>query len=226
MRGSVVDSNQIAAYLEGMAGYTETLASSERLVDDGTEDLAAQTLAVYESGVWVDEWLEQKPPPKRPRNWSANSRNRFAQWTAWRQEQAGLTPTSSVQVYALHHAGVVSTFARAKVTVRAAAKLKWMVRYRYQDRMPEVAQQALAMSGTGVIDSVAAAKALAEWRRENLTPQQQRAAQRSDAARRHRAKAQAAFAELVADGNVEELQAFLDFVNAKLDEISEPADAA
>ncbi len=224
-----MDKRGIEAALKLAADYADVLASAEDASNADTMTVAQRLEALYESGAWVDEWLEQKPKPKRPsNNWTPDSRSRFAQWVAWRLEQAQRRPLNGRYTYQLLDGARIATLSQAQSrSERTVRPLKWMLRYRFEDRLPEVWSIAVGLAGSeSRVTSAHTRAALAEWKARNLSRRDVAAARREDAARRHRAKAQAAFEALINDGDEAELTKFIDFINARLDQVTEPSEDA
>ena len=76
--------------LDVLADYADLVWESTDLQDKDTMAVARTQQQLFESGVWVAEWLEQKPPSAKSSNrFDPASLNRFAQWLAWKQEERG-----------------------------------------------------------------------------------------------------------------------------------------
>jgi len=199
---------QLDEYLKVVGDYADQIAQADQAANRDTMAVAEAMDAMYESRAWVAEWLEQKPAPKRPTSrWQADSRNRFAQWQAWRLEQQGRHAITGRHTYRLLNA---RTIAKAipnlttgqigsEATIRPWA---WLLRNRYENRIPEV--WAIAVELAGSADKVTAKHtrdALAQWKRKTFvradgTPKGNRAVTAVAKANSLRARMLDEFAEL------------------------------
>jgi hypothetical protein len=141
-------------YLKTVGDYADQIASAERTQNRGTMSVAAAMDSMYESREWVAEWLKQKPEPQRPTNrWQADSRNRFAQWTAWKLEQSGRKPLVGRYTYGLLNAARVVKAADPNLNLvqigseRAIRPLTWLIKNQYLNRAPDVWAIAVQLAG-------------------------------------------------------------------------------
>lgn len=159
-------------HLSMVGDYADRLSKAERATDAELPIIQAVD-ELYESRVWVDEWLEQSPPPKRPsNNWKPDSKSRFSNWLRWRLDQAGRPSFGWNYTYRLLTAGevvrTVPAFARGqKLTERTLRPWGWAVKKGYADRLPQIAAKALEHVGTpDKLTSTVARQALDEWKRQ------------------------------------------------------------
>jgi hypothetical protein len=166
---------QIDEYLKVVGDYADQIAQADQAANRDTMAVAEAMDAMYESREWVAEWLEQKPAPKRPTSrWQADSRNRFAQWQAWRLEQQGRHAITGPYTYRLLNARTIAKAIPncATGTIGSEATIRpwaWLLRNRYENRIPEV--WAIAVELAGSADKVTAKhtrEALAEWKRRTF----------------------------------------------------------
>jgi hypothetical protein len=162
----------IDEYLRVVGDYADQIAQSDQVANRDTMAVAEAMEALYESREWVAEWLEQKPEPKRPTSrWKADSRNRFAQWQAWKLEQMGRRTIAGSRTYQMLNARTIvkaipnfhSVEIGSEATIRPWA---WLLRNRYENRIPEVWTIAVELAG-GVPSQVTAAhtrEALKQWK--------------------------------------------------------------
>lgn len=160
--------------LDILADYADLVWTATDTQDRNTMDIARTQQEVFESKVWVEEWLEQKPikPKKYGRPVDPESRNRFSQWLSWKQEQRGRRSYHNSRVYQFANAveieGLISTTVEIS-SERTLRPFAWLKKYDYQDRAPEV--WALAVERAGSEDAVTntvARDALNEYKRERL----------------------------------------------------------
>lgn len=159
--------------LDVLADYADLVWDATDLQDKDTMAIARTQQELFESGVWVAEWLEQKPPAARSSNrFDPASRNRFAQWLAWKQEERGRRSYTGRRVYQFADAAEISALIGTTVqlrTERTIRPLAWLKKYDYLDRAPEV--MALAIEKAGSADKVTGTivrDALNEYKRERL----------------------------------------------------------
>lgn len=164
-------------YLKVVGDYADQIAAADQTANRDTMAVAEAMDAMYESREWVAEWLEQKPEPRRPTSrWQADSRNRFAQWQAWKLEQAGRKTVPGPHVYRLTYAAEVvrripnlpAGSLRSEFAIRP---LDWLRKNRYEDRTPDV--WAIAVELAGGMPSQVTAKhtreALKQWKAKTFT---------------------------------------------------------
>lgn len=224
--------------LDILADYADLVWSSTDLQDKNTMDVARTQQEIFESKVWVQEWLEQKPIAERKigRPVDPESRNRFSQWLSWKQEQRGRRSYTGRRVYQLADAaeaeGLIGTTVQIS-SERTLRPLSWLKRYKYQDRAPEVWALAVEKAGSeGAVTNTVVREALNEYKRERLivnNPSSLPKAvkeRRSNAllrARRDRQKLQDTFNEMwdLASTSEEaraELQAALTYISDRVNE--------
>ena len=158
--------------------YADSLTTADDITNRDTMAVAAALDAAYESKEWVAEWLEQKPAPKSGRAMSRfqdDSRNRFAQWVAWRLEQDGRSPLHGSHTYRLLDGATIArtlNFGSGEIQSEATVRpLKWFLRY-YKDRIPDVWAIAVDLAG-GDPRNVTRAhvkRAVAHYKGEVITP--------------------------------------------------------
>jgi len=181
----------------------ERIDRADGMRDADTMAVAEAQQALYESRVWVDEWLEQKPPPTNRfalSRFREDSQNRFAQWSAWRLQQQGRKPLASRVIYRFAKAvriksNLTTGQIRSEGTIRPLA---WMVKYGYEDRIPEVEAIAVELAGSAdALDSGHMRKALTQWKNDVLTPKGIRQAQKASKAEQYRARVVSTFDRLL-----------------------------
>jgi hypothetical protein len=161
-------------YIKTVGDYADQVAVAKRQADQNSMDVARAMDEVYESGVWVDEWLEQKPAPKRPTSrWDPKDRNRFISWQAWKLSQSGRRTVTRVRSYQMLEAVTVGKICKGLTdlaTVEPAQPLFWMRKNRYEDRLPEVWAKAVTLAGDDPkrVTSAHTREALAEWKKEKF----------------------------------------------------------
>lgn len=198
--------------LESIAEYAARIERADELAQADTIAKAADLAALYDEGSWVEEWQEIKPAKKDALgNINPASRNRFAAWLVWAEEQRGKpapVPSRSYQLLDAHsicsRLDGVETVPTSEDVVRP---LKWLEKAKYEDRIPEVWARAVELADGGKVTREHVLKARTEFRAK-LTPAQDRAAVATQRARTHRLKAQAAVEQLWADRDVAEAEAF------------------
>ena len=165
-----------AALLEQVYEYAEMLASAESRADSVAMAKAEALERLYQRGTWAEEWNRARPPKPDAigRPVDPLSRNRFAQWQAWRAEKERRASLPSAHVYRLLNASKVrSYFTRGRnksdVTERAVLPLSWMLTHGYAERIPEVEAIAVTFADGGPITDRIMRKALAEWKAKNLS---------------------------------------------------------
>lgn len=211
---TTVDREQL---LDSIAEYAARVEKADKLAQADTITKAADLAALYDEGSWVEEWQEIKPAKKDALgNVNPGSRSRFAQWLAWAEEQRGKTSPQSRHVnqllYANEIVSVLPTSSRVSlaqmgVTESAIRPLQWLVKAKYEDRVPEVWARAVELADGEKVTRQHVLKARSEFRAQ-LTPAQDRAAIQGQRARTHRLKAQSAVEALWADRDVAEAEAF------------------
>jgi hypothetical protein len=203
--------------LDEIADYADQLAESQALADADSMTKAAAIAELYEKREWVDEWLEQKPIPRRKahvggRPADPEGRNRFTQWLVWKEQQRRRRALRSTQTYDLLNAYEIDRVisgAGNNLSVRARRPLNWLRKYKYIDRADEVWKRAVELAGSAdLVTSAHTAQALAEWKKDTLGTKGVRVAIRTAKAERDRAKAQAYIRTLWDDGDDEQVKKF------------------
>lgn len=190
--------------------YADSLTTADDITNRDTMQVATALDAVYESREWVDEWLEQKPAPKTGRarsRFQADSRNRFAQWLAWRLEQDGRHALHGVHTYRLlDGATIVKTIdptlnlttgkIQSEWTLRP---LKWFLRY-YKERIPDVWAIAVDLAGgnPAQVTNRHVKQAVAHYKGEVITPKGVSQLVKVGKATRLRIRIKSEFTEMVA----------------------------
>lgn len=197
-----------AALLDEVLDYAAQIAVGESRLDSESMLKAKALNSLYCSESWVSEWMEARPakPSAAGRPAQPDSRNRFAQWLTWRAEKQRKAALVSRQVYMLLNAVSVSDYLNHgsnKYTERTIRPLTWMVSRGYADRIPEVERRALDIANGAPITNRIMAKALAEWKKENLGRVGTTKANREAKARNFRAAAETDFRRLMADSPTE-----------------------
>lgn len=226
--------------LDTVASYADRLAESDQLADTGSMTTAEALAELYEKREWVDEWLEQKPIREKKayvggRPPEPDSRNRFAQWLVWKEEQRKRRSLRSTQTYDLLNvhaiAEVISDAGNnlpETATGRTLRTLHWLRKNKYADRIPEVWKRAVELAGTAdAVTSAHTRQALNEWKKEKLGSKGVKQAVREAKAERYRRQAQTDVQQLFAAGDQDEVEKFhqwyVDFLRAQQ---SEQKDAA
>lgn len=225
-----VEPLDIDGMLDTLADYADRQAARDEEAKRHTLAVALATRELYESRVWVAEWLEQKPEPKHPSNrWKPDSINRFQQWQAWRNEERGRRAMASMTTYRMVNAATVAAavpnFPYGKLdSAQPFLALDWMRKNGYTNRIPEVWAIAVDMAGSvSRVTEHHTREALKQWRHDHFTGRGSARAGRNSVLHSKRVKAELAFEDLLymatkAENGREELQGYLDFVKAKLDE--------
>jgi len=223
--------------LDALADYADLVWDATDMQDKDTMAIARTQQELFESGTWVAEWLEQSPPSAKSSNrFDPASRHRFSKWLAWKQEQRGRRAYSGSHVYrfadAAEIAATISNFPLGEIREeRVLRPLRWLKKYDYTDRAPEVF--ALAVEKAGSLDKVNGTivrEALNEYKRERLVisnpsslPKsvKERVSAALIKARRDRQKLQMTFDEMwdlasTSDEARAELQAALTYISNKV----------
>lgn len=226
-----IQATDVDGLLDVLSDYADQQADLDRQAKRNTLATALATQELYESGVWVAEWLEQKPPPKRPsNNFKPAGLNRFQQWQKWRNEQRGRRAMGSMTTYRMYNAATVAaaipTFPYEKVdATQPILAIDWLRKNGYLAQAPEVWRLAVDMAGS--VDRVTeehTKSALAQWKHDTFTGRGAASrAGNNDRMHSKRVKAEAVFDDLLflagrAENGRAELQAFLDHVKAKVEE--------
>ena len=159
---------------EIIAAYADLVASATRDTDRGTMRVARVMDEEYLSGEWVEEWLEQKPEPKRPTSrWNPADRNRYIAWQAWKLQQAGHTPLHRIRSFQLLEAAHIARSVTGVTDLAEERPLRpfgWMRKNQYDNRIPEVWDLAVEMAGgnPGDVTDKHTREALAEWKRRTF----------------------------------------------------------
>ncbi len=225
-----MDDKTVEQLLDTVADYAERVDQAGRLEQEGSMAAAFALDELYENGAWVDEWLEQSPPPKtNVRNWQADSRNRFTKWVEWREEQRKRKSVGNRYAYNLMAAAEIARdlkLSPAQVkTERQLRPLKNLITKKRRDRIPEVWAIAVEIAGTATSvtgDIVLAARK--QWEREVLggnstgkTPTaKDRRARQVEAWRRKHLEAVNSLAQL-ADDALRDKDAWAEFEEAWLE---------
>lgn len=202
--------------LDEIAAYADRLADSDKLADTGSMATAEALAELYEKRDWVDEWLEQKPIQERKayvggRPPEPDSRNRFAQWLVWKEEQRQKSALRSAQTYRLLNAHETrGYFSHVRInSERAVRPFDWFRKNRYTDRIPEAEKLAIALAGSASkVTEIHTRQAVADWKKEVLGTKGVKEAVRTAKAARDRAKAQTYVRTLWADGDDDEVKKF------------------
>jgi len=136
--------------LDEVAAYADRLADSDNLADTGSMATAEALAELYEKREWVEEWLEQKPIRERAayiggRPPEPDSRNRFAQWLVWKEDQRQRRALRSAQTYRLLTANEVRGYlSSGEITSEFTLRpLYWLRKNRTPERIPEVWKRAI-----------------------------------------------------------------------------------
>lgn len=185
--------------------YADSLTTADDITNRDTMQVAAALDELYESKTWVTEWLEQKPAPKSGRAMSrfqADSRNRFAQWLAWRLEQDGRHALHGSHTYRLLDGATIArtlNFDSGEIQSESTIRpLKWFLRY-YKERIPDVWAIAVHLAG-GDPKSVTRGhvkQAVAQYKGEVITPKGVSQLVKVGKAARLRIRIKSEFAEMV-----------------------------
>lgn len=190
--------------------YADSLLTADDIINRENLPVAAALDAVYEAKEWVAEWLEQKPAPRSGpalRRFQADSRNRFAQWVAWRLEQDGRHPLHGSWTYRLLDAATISkvinpdlNFATGEIKTEWTIRpLKWFLKY-YKERIPDVWAIAVDLAGgdPGAVTRGHVKQAVARYKGEVITPKGVQQLIKVGKATRLRIRIKSEFAEMVA----------------------------
>lgn len=162
-----------AALLAEVYDYAEMLASAETQADSVAMAKAEALERLYQRGTWADEWSRARPPKPDAigRPVDPMSRNRFAQWQAWRAEKEHRRSLASRRIYQLLNAAAVRTYLHhgASNSERAIRPAVWMLTHGYAERIPEVEALALQIADGAPITDRTMRKALSEWKAKNLS---------------------------------------------------------
>lgn len=189
--------------------YADSLTTADDITNRDTMQVAAALDELYESKTWVAEWLEQKPAPKSGRamgRFQADSRNRFAQWLAWRLEQDGRHPLHGVHTYRLLDGVRIArqidptlNLTQGKIqSERTLRPLKWFLRY-YAARIPDVWAIAVDLAGgdPALVNSGHVKQAVKQYKGEVITPKGVQQLVKVGKATRLRIRIKSEFAEMV-----------------------------
>lgn len=189
--------------------YADSLTTADDITNRDTMTVAAALDATYESKEWVAEWLEQKPVSAKPRAGrpvDPESRNRFAQWLAWRLEQDGRHPLHGAHTYRLLDGARIARIISPELTAqgeitteRTLRPLKWFLKY-YEARIPDVWAIAvdLAQGDPSRVTSAHVKQAVAQYKGEVITPKGVNQIVKVHKAARLRIRIQSEFREIVA----------------------------
>jgi len=210
-------SARIDELLDEVATYADRLADSDKLADTGSMATAEALAELYEKREWVDEWLEQKPIRERTayiggRPPEPDSRNRFAQWLIWKEDQRRRRAPGRMRQYQLLAAhDIIGSFGNpvSITSERVVRPLNWLRKNRTTDRIPEVWTRAVHLAGAEHLVTEAHTKqALADWKREALGAQGVKEVIRTSRAQTHRIKAVSAVEALLLDHDESEVEKF------------------
>ena len=189
--------------------YADSLTTADDITNRDTMQVAAALDELYESKSWVAEWLEQKPVSAKPRPGrpvDPESRNRFAQWLAWRLEQDGRHPLHGSHTYRLlDGARIVKTidpsyFDSGEITSESTLRpLKWFLKY-YEARIPDVWAIAVELAGGNpkAVTRAHVKQAVAKYKGEVITPKGVQQLVKVGKATRLRIRIKSEFTEMVA----------------------------
>ena len=165
-----------AALLAEVYEYAEMLASAESQADGVAMAKAEALERLYQRGTWAEEWNRARPPKPDAvgRPVEPMSRNRFAQWQAWRARKDRRPCLGSSHVYRLLAARtLLSYFPPGGINSLSGEKsvrpLHWMLTNGHAERIPEVVAIAQGIAGSGPLTDTVMRKALAEWKKANLS---------------------------------------------------------
>lgn len=185
--------------------YADSLTTADDITNRDTMQVAAALDELYESKSWVAEWLEQKPAPKSGRAMSrfqADSRNRFAQWLAWRLEQDGRHPLHGSHTYRLLDGATIArtlNFGSGEIQSEATIRpLKWFLRY-YKERIPDVWAIAVDLAGgdPAKVTRAHVKDAVKQYKGEVITPKGVQQLVKVGKATRLRIRIKSEFTEMV-----------------------------
>ncbi len=163
--------------LKIVGDYADVVWSTTDQQEQDTVQVAFAIESLYQKKAWVDEWLEQKPKSEKSSNrFDPESRNRFAQWLAWRLEQDGRKTLRGSRVYQLKDCAEIAALipddllTSTAVEIRTERQLRplgWLKKYQYQDRVPQIVERAITI-GNGKLTGDITRQALNEWKLEYL----------------------------------------------------------
>jgi len=195
------------ALLAEVYDYADMLSSAESKADSVAMAKAAALERLYQSQSWVEEWNRARPPKPDAigRPVDPASRNRFAQWLAWRGEKERRPVLASRHVYQLLNVSKVASYLRhgAIKSERAIRPAAWMLSHGYAERIPEVEALALQIADGAPITDKVMRKALSEWKAKNLTRKDIDRGKAIARSRPIRKRAEEDFTELVKQNPVE-----------------------
>lgn len=197
-----------AALLAEVYDYADMLASAETQADSVAMAKAEALEKLYQRGTWAEEWNRARPPKPDAigRPVDPLSRNRFAQWQAWRAEKERRASLASRHIYRLLNARAVATYLTRgsnNLTERAVRPATWMLTHGYAERIPEVEALALQIADGAPITDKVMRKALSEWKAKNLTRKDIDRGKAIARSRPIRKRAEEDFTELVKQNPVE-----------------------
>lgn len=163
-------------YIQTVGDYADRIAKAEREAEQHSMDVARTMDEVYESGVWIAEWLEQKPEPKRPTaRWNPADRNRFIAWQAWKLEQAQRRHLDRTRSWRLMEAAAVCKICATGTDLAPTSEatfrpLFWVRKNRYENRLPEVWAIAVELAGGDpkAVTAKHTKEALAKWKHDTF----------------------------------------------------------
>lgn len=171
---------QVDEALKIVGDYADVVRSTTDQQEQDTVRVAYAIESLYQNkDVWVAEWLEQKPIAKRSgagRPVQPDSRNRFAQWLNWRLENEGRNTVDGSRVYQLKDCAEIAALIPDDLIISTAVEiinerqlrpLRWLKRYEYTDRVPEIVARAVEI-GNGKLTGNITRQALNEWKLEHL----------------------------------------------------------
>lgn len=233
---------EIDEALKIVGDYADVVWSADDVKNQDTMQVAYAIEALYQNkDVWVAEWLEQKPKPTSGRagnNWSADSRNRFAQWLNWRLEQGDRKTLDGSRVYQFKDCAEIAAqipenlnFDGVEIQSEFQLRpLRYLKKYEWTDRIPEVIGRAVEI-GNGRLTNKIVRQALNEWKLEHLggpkpatNAGKKRRADAIEKARKARLDLERRFDEFVFDaihgddGTRDELRALLTHIKTVMQE--------
>lgn len=160
--------------LKIVGDYADVIWQTGDMRDRDTMQVAFAMEDLYQQkDVWVAEWLDQSPKgPRASNRWQEDSRNRFAQWLSWRLQQEDRKPIDGSTVYrfkdAAEIAAEIPSFAIGDIKSEFQLRpLRWLKKYHYTDRTPDIVRRAVELGG-GQITNKVMRQALNEWKLEYL----------------------------------------------------------
>jgi hypothetical protein len=200
--------------LDSIAEYAARVEKADNLAQADTISKAEDLAALYDEGSWVEEWQKIKPATKDALGRvDPASRNRFAAWLVWAEDQRGKSAPQTRYTHRLlmtnDLVSVLPGHARLApgLTEKTVRPLSWLLKAKYEDRIPQVWARAVELADGGPVTDKHVQEARREFR-ATLSPSQDRAAVATQRARTHRLKAQSAVEQLWADRDVAEAEAF------------------